>query len=132
MPCPSRKMVIKMKIWVEDEAGQMVFGPGRMNILEAVGKHGSILAAAKELGMSYRAVWGKIKASEECLGRALVIKHIGGHRSGGSELTVFGKTLVENFWRLQTAIRETSEALFQGLFVDEIDEIFVDSSGDSQ
>jgi molybdate transport system regulatory protein len=132
MSCQSRKLVIKVKTWVEDEAGEMVFGPGRMRILDAVGRRGSILAAAKELGMSYRAVWGKIKASEECLGRALVKKHIGGPHGGGSELTEFGKALTENFRQLQMVIRESSDALFRGFFMDGMDERFVDSSGDCQ
>lgn len=74
----SKELKVKVKIWIEDENGKMVFGTGRMRILEAVHQNGSILAAAKELGMSYRAVWGKIKASEERLGQPLVRKHMGG------------------------------------------------------
>ena len=53
----ARKLVVKSKIWIEDEKREVVFGSGRLRILDAIEKHGSILAAAKELGMSYRAVW---------------------------------------------------------------------------
>jgi molybdate transport system regulatory protein len=128
----SRKLVVKVKTWVEDENGQMIFGPGRMRILEAVGRNGSILAAAKELGMSYRAVWGKIKASEESLGQPLVTKHIGGPHGGGSELTPFGQALVDSFRQLQTVTRMTSDALFRGLFIDRLGDRFVDASDDRQ
>ncbi len=128
MPRPSRKLIVKVKIWIEDEDGQMVFGTGRMRILEAVDRNGSILAAAKELGMSYRAVWGKIKASEESLGQPLMRKHSGGPHGGGSELTGFGKALVESFRQLHTVTRTTSDALFRGLFMDRMAARFVDSS----
>ena len=65
------KLSIKSKIWIEDESGKVVFGTGRLRILELVDRYGSIHAAAKELKMSYRAVWGKIKATEERLGQSL-------------------------------------------------------------
>jgi molybdate transport system regulatory protein len=113
---PSKKLTVKVKAWIEDEDGQMVFGIGRMRILEAVDRSGSIQAAAKELGMSYRAVWGKIKTSEERLGKPLVTKHIGGLHGGGSELTAFGKTLVARFQQFQDVTKTTSDALFRGLF----------------
>ncbi len=116
MARPSRKLIVKVKVWIEDKDGQTVFGTGRMRILEAVDRNGSILAAAKELGMGYRAVWGKIKTSEERLGQPLVRKHIGGHHGGGSELTAFGKTLVARFRQFQEVTKTTSDALFRGLF----------------
>ncbi len=120
MPSESKQLKVRVKIWIEDEDGKMVFGTGRMRILEAVDRGGSILAAAKELGMSYRAVWGKIKASEERLGQPLVRKHMGGPHGGGSELTALGKALLESFGQLLKVTKTTSDALFQGLFITEI------------
>jgi len=58
---------IHSKIWIEDEDGHVVFGEGRYRILEAVDRLQSLQAAAGELKMSYRALWGRIKASEERL-----------------------------------------------------------------
>jgi molybdate transport system regulatory protein len=118
MTAKSRKLVVKSKIWIEDEQGDVVFGSGRLHILGAIEKHGSILAAAKELGMSYRAVWGKIKATEERLGRPLLTKRTGGKSGGGSELTAFAKALVERFRHLENLIMATSDTLFQGIFMD--------------
>ena len=120
MPSQSRKLTLKVKVWIEDEDGQMVFGTGRMRILEAVDQGGSIQAAARELGMSYRAVWGKIKASEERLGQPLVTKHIGGPHGGGSELTPLGKALVSSFRHFREVTKTTSDALFRGLFIPEV------------
>ena len=97
----SPKLLIKSKIWIEDEEGKAVFGTGRLRILRAVAEHGSILAAAKALGMSYRAVWGKIKLTEDRLGQALLTTRAGGAHGGGSELTPFGKVLVARFQQLE-------------------------------
>jgi len=109
---------LKIKIWIEDEKGSVVFGAGRPRILQAVDRLGSLQAAAKELSMSYRAVWGKIKATEDSLGQPLVARRAGGTRGGGSELTPLGKALVERFQRLQTLTETAADDLFQGVFTE--------------
>lgn len=120
MVVKSPKLAIKTKIWIEDDKGKVVFGTGRLRILKAVDSEGSILGASKALGMSYRAVWGKIKATEERLGQPIVIKHIGGVHRGGSELTPFGRTLVERFQQLNELSISTADAFFLGVFVDAV------------
>ena len=97
MPRKSQKLLIKSKVWIEDEKGSMVFGLGRLKILNAIEEHGSILAASKSLNMSYRAAWGKIKATEDRLGKPLLTRQVGGASGGGSELTAFAKALVKKF-----------------------------------
>ena len=62
---------IRSKVWMEDEEGNVVFGLGRLRILEAIQRLGSINAAAKELKMGYRAIWGRITASERSEERRL-------------------------------------------------------------
>jgi molybdate transport system regulatory protein len=111
-------LVIKSKIWIEDHQGNVVFGTGRLLILSAVAKHGSILAAAKELGMSYRAVWGKLKATEDRLGQPLLTKRTGGFHGGGSELTPFGKALLDHFRHLEALTRTSADTLFRGFFIE--------------
>ncbi len=113
-----KKLTIKSKIWIEDENGDMVFGSGRLRILKAVRQHGSILAAAKELHMSYRAVWGKIKATEERLGQSLLTRRAGGSQGGGSELTPLGNALLERFDQLQVLTEKTADSIFEGLFTE--------------
>ena len=111
------ELTIKSKIWIEDDSGKVVFGTGRLLILLAVKRHGSLHAAAKELAMSYRAVWGKLKATEERLGQPLLMKRAGGSRGGGSALTPFAETLLERFQQLESLTRATADTLFQGVFV---------------
>jgi molybdate transport system regulatory protein len=115
------KLGIKSKVWIVDENGKVVFGAGRLLILELVEERGSIHAAAKELKMSYRAVWGKIKATEDRLGQTLVRRKPDGARRGGSELTPFANTIMEGFRQLQTLIEQEADLLFLKAFTGDLD-----------
>lgn len=122
MPAKPKKLAIKSKIWIEDDNGKVVFGAGRLRILSAVERHGSILAAAKELGMSYRAVWGKIKATEDRLGKPLLTRKVGGAKGGGSDITPLGKNLVDRFRQLQQMSESAADDLFKDLFMNGLSE----------
>jgi molybdate transport system regulatory protein len=106
-------LVAKSKLWIENENGEVVFGEGRSRILEAIEKQGSINAAALELHMSYRAVWGKIQKAESRLGQPLLLRKTGGIYGGGSELTPFARQIVELYRGLkvgrETALERLSE-----------------------
>lgn len=115
-----RKLAIKSRIWIEDDEGKIVFGAGRLRILELVEAHGSILAAAKELHMSYRAVWGKIKATEDRLGQTLVRRKPEGTTRGGSELTPFARVIMQGFRQLQTQAENDADQLFEQIFTPEL------------
>lgn len=110
------RLTVKSKIWIVDEEGKVVFGAGRMRILSAVEEYGSILAAAKSLGMSYRAVWGKIKATEERLGQPILETQAGGAHGGGSTLTPFGRVLIERYRQLEDLATTSAETFFHGVF----------------
>jgi len=86
----SERTTVRLHLWLE-RGGGTVFGMGRLQLLERIESCGSLKAAAEELGMSYRAAWGKLKASEEALGMALVEK-VGGNKSG-CRLTAEGMAL---------------------------------------
>lgn len=58
-------------------------------LLSKVQQHGSLKKAADEMGMSYRAAWGKIKKSEEILGIRLIEQS--GSKREGYQLTDSGK-----------------------------------------
>ena len=113
MPENTKPLFIRSKIWIEDDSGNVVFGLGRYKIFEAIHRSGSIQAASKELKMSYRAVWGRIKATEERLDRQMLIRNVGGAAGGGSRLTPFAKSLVEQFKQLHKNILTQSDDLFK-------------------
>jgi molybdate transport system regulatory protein len=85
---------IRISLWLETAEG-LYFGLGRAMLLSKIQQHGSLRKAAEELGMSYRAAWGKIKKTEEILGLKL-IDQIGSKREG-YQLTESGKVLMESF-----------------------------------
>jgi len=101
---------IRTKIWIEDGEGRVVFGAGRYRILEAVDRLQSLQAAAKELKMSYRAVWCRVKASEERLGKSLVIRE-----GRGSRLTPFALELMAEYEGIQVRVRSETDAVFANL-----------------
>ena len=115
-----KSLFIRSKIWIEDDSGKVVFGLGRYKIFEAIQRIGSIQAASKELKMSYRAVWGRIKATEERLGKQMLIRNVGGASGGGSRLTPFAKSLVEQFHRLHKNILTQSDDIFEKKFRNKI------------
>ncbi|HOI75403.1 MAG TPA: LysR family transcriptional regulator [Syntrophales bacterium] len=102
-------MKIRHKVWLESD-GKVIFGHGRQELFRAVEACGSLNAAAKKLGMSYRAAWGRVRASEQRLGISLIEK--GSHEKGG-HLTEEAKRLLHQFEeleeRLNACIRATEE-----------------------
>jgi molybdate transport system regulatory protein len=72
---------------------------GRYQLLKAIEEHGSLAGAARALKMSYRAAWGRLKASEKRLGKPLVQR--GGTGRRGHELTVQAHQFMELYENLQ-------------------------------
>jgi molybdate transport system regulatory protein len=64
---------VRSKIWLEIDE-EPVFGQGRARLLRLIRKTGSINAAAKAMGISYRKAWTCIDAMEKRLGFPLVIR----------------------------------------------------------
>ncbi len=109
-------MRAKTKVWLEDEEGNVIFGGGRVRILQGVDELGSLNKVSKSLNMSYRAVWGKIKATEKRLGIKLVDSTVGGGTKGGSKLTREGRDLLERYIELEQLSREATDKSFEDLF----------------
>jgi molybdate transport system regulatory protein len=103
----------RSKVWLQDAEGNVIFGAGRLRILKAIKRSGSIHAAAKELKIGYRAVWARIHATEERLGVKLLEKKIGGASGGGSELTPLAEFLIEQYTIIQNKIEKQTDELFQ-------------------
>jgi molybdate transport system regulatory protein len=90
---------IKHKVWLE-QSGRVVFGQGREALLKAIDECRSLNAAAKKLNMSYRAAWGRLKASEDRLGIKLVE-----HTSGKAlRLTDEARKLLSEFEILENKV----------------------------
>jgi len=84
-------------------------GPGKIRLLELIGEKGSISAAARELGMSYRRAWHLIETLNQGLKSPVVETSVGGTRGGGAGLSKSGRALVKSFQALAGAAEKKSE-----------------------
>jgi molybdate transport system regulatory protein len=77
--------------------GQDAVGPGKIRLLELIGSSGSIAAAGRDMGMSYRRAWLLIDEVNRCFRKPVVEKRAGGDGGGGAALTPFGRALVTHY-----------------------------------
>lgn len=87
-----------------------VFGPGRLSLLRAIDATGSISAAARQMGMSYRRAWLLVEAMNHEFREPLVTRHIGGVSGGGAQLTPFAQNLTAHYDALLREIRSMLDA----------------------
>jgi molybdate transport system regulatory protein len=80
-----------------DLGDESAFGPGKARLLELVDEKGSIRAAARAMGMSYRRAWILLQDIEFVLGAKAISGEIGGAGGGGSSLTPLGRSVVEKY-----------------------------------
>src|SRR5262249_27914174 len=78
-------------------------GPGKIRLLEAIARTGSISQAGRSLGMSYRRAWLLIDDMNRCFNQSVTTAQPGGAQGGGAALTDFGKMLVRNYRGIEMA-----------------------------
>jgi molybdate transport system regulatory protein len=81
-------------------------GPGRADLLEGIAATGSISAAGKRMGMSYKRAWSLVQALNEGYGRPLVEASRGGAGQGGASLTADGVLVLERYRAMEAATRK--------------------------
>jgi molybdate transport system regulatory protein len=108
---------VRTKVWLEAD-GRFVIGDGGLALLEGVARLGSLAAAVRDIGWSYRHAWGYIRRAESVLGRPLLAPRPGKGRDRGAELTDDGHRLLG---RLRSARARLDAALGEsGPTLDEI------------
>ncbi|AKJ69568.1 transcriptional regulator ModE family [Pandoraea thiooxydans] len=83
-------------LWLQSDAGNLG-GHARIALLEQIRACGSITAAAKAAGMSYKAAWDAVDAMNNLAGEPLVVRSTGGKGGGGTALTERAIKLIEAF-----------------------------------
>jgi molybdate transport system regulatory protein len=81
-------------------------GPGRADLLELIGSTGSISAAGKAMGMSYKRAWSLVQALNAGFGIVLVESSRGGAAQGGAQLTEAGRFVLEHYRAMQDKSRQ--------------------------
>lgn len=77
--------------------GNPAMGPGKAQLITHIDANGSISAAAREMGMSYRRAWQLVEAINKSFSVPVILTATGGKRGGGASVTDFGRELVAQF-----------------------------------
>lgn len=95
-----RAMQARFRLRIGDDP-EGSLGPGKVALLEAIGETGSISAAGRKLGMSYRRAWLLVDALNRAFNQPLVTTVTGGREGGGSALTSAGGDVVRRYRRIE-------------------------------
>ncbi|MDE1942189.1 MAG: TOBE domain-containing protein [Betaproteobacteria bacterium] len=102
-----------------EKDGASFLGGRRVALLEAIDVHGSISAAARAVGMSYKGAWDAVDALNNQSEHPLVVRSVGGKEGGGTRLTEHGRRIVQLFRAGEAQYQQVLDNLLQG--VDRLD-----------
>jgi molybdate transport system regulatory protein len=95
--CPS----IRFRLDFNDQCS---VGIGKITLLEAIARTGSLSQAARDIGMSYRRAWLLIDSMNAEFDTPVINATVGGSGGGGAQLTSFGRELIQAYRNLETRI----------------------------
>ena len=107
-------MRLKSSQMLVSDSGDIIMGKGRMEILASIDRTGSINKTAKELNMSYKSVWSKIRSTENHFQEPVVHAD----RVTGTVLTPAGRDLLNRYRELARRCMAADDAIFAELFPD--------------
>lgn len=88
----------------------IAIGPGKADLLAAVAETGSISAAGRSMGMSYKKAWYLIDTMNRCFHEPLVIANKGGSDRGGARLTSMGERVLALYRTIESHAAAATEA----------------------
>ena len=91
----------RLSIRIDLASGARI-GPGKVAVLEEIGRSGSISAAGRILRMSYRRTWQLVEELNRSLGVPVVETAAGGSGGGGAILTEAGRVVIERYRAIET------------------------------
>ena len=95
------RLKLKLQLYCGDE---IAMGPGKADLLEAIAREGSISAAGRAMGMSYRRAWLLVDAMNRCFTKPLVETHPGGGKQAGAKLTQEGEVALAAYRALSEQV----------------------------
>ena len=94
---------VRTKVWLE-LGGRFAIGDGGLRLLLGISATGSLAAAVREIGWSYRHAWGYLRRAEEVLGVPLIVARPGKGAARGTALTEHGRFLLERLVALRQRV----------------------------
>lgn len=89
-------------------APETLLGPGKADLLQAIDETGSIAAAGRRMGMSYKRAWYLIDTMNAYFREPVVISVKGGSGRGGAQLTGTGRAVLEAYRRIEASARRAT------------------------
>lgn len=80
-----------------DLGGSRLLGPGKVRLLELIDRLGSISAAGRAMGMSYRRAWLLVAELNDLFRQSVVDPRHGGRSGGGAAVTPFGHEVIRRY-----------------------------------
>lgn len=102
----TQRPVISLRI---DFAPGVRLGPGKADLLEGIVATGSIAAAGRRMGMSYKRAWLLVEGMNAMFAEPLVVSTKGGRAGGGAELTQTGRQVLERYRQIEAGLRRAAE-----------------------
>ncbi len=87
---------------------ELALGPGKADLLEAIGREGSISGAGRAMGMSYRRTWLLVDTMNRCWVEPLVQTAPGGGRQSGAKLTETGRAVLKAYRALEADLAKAA------------------------
>jgi molybdate transport system regulatory protein len=94
---------------------EIALGPGKIAILEAIAETGSISAAGRKLGMSYRRAWLLVDQMNQYFKEPVVQAATGGAQGGGTALTATGAEIIKLYRTIEQQANTHSASLLEAL-----------------
>jgi molybdate transport system regulatory protein len=91
------RLSLKIRLQHGDD---IAMGPGKAELLAAIAEQGSISAAARVMGLSYRRAWLLVETMNRSFALPLVSTLAGGKRGGGTQLTALGAEVLGRYQAL--------------------------------
>lgn len=93
----------------------LTFGRGKADLLQAIADEGSISAAGRRMGMSYRRAWSLVEEMNTYFNAPLVDSSRGGAKGGGAALTDLGQQVLADYRALEDLLRVQGGSHLQSL-----------------
>ncbi|MBI1385093.1 MAG: LysR family transcriptional regulator [Rhizobiales bacterium] len=98
MKAGNKKTGARLRVVLETD---IAIGPGKADLLEAIAEAGSIAAAGRSMGMSYKRAWLLVESMNACFKAPLVETSRGGNARGGAQLTDEGRRVLACYRRIE-------------------------------
>jgi molybdate transport system regulatory protein len=108
MPMPA----VRLRV---DFAALCCVGPGKIALLEQIGRDGSLSQAARGLGMSYRRAWQLLDSINHSFREPVALTAKGGRRGGGATLTAFGRRLIRAYRSFDAEVQARAARHFRAI-----------------